>query len=383
MLSQQHLAELLRFDSGASPVVSTYLTALHSTTEADAPTRLKALVKRVREAADDESLDRDARMALRDDAAALERLEQTIVKPAAPAIAAFSCAGKGFFQVIELPRRVADRVVIDADPYVRPLLAILDEFHRYCSVVIDRRHGRIFEFYMNELRECVESIDEGVRKKSVGGRFGYDEHNTRNHAREVVHRHFREVARIVFEQFRANSFEVLFVGGPKDAVDEFIPHLHPWVRERLHGTFTIDLNGLNPARVREECEALADAYERAEERKLVEEITNAAASPGGRGALGLERVLDAANMAAVDTLAIHGDATHPGLRCGSCGWLGLDANACPMCDATLERLGDVIDALVDDVVAEGGRVEHVYATTPLEAHTVGALLRFPLPTAGD
>ena len=100
------------------------------------------------------------------------------------------------------------------------------------------------------------------------------------------------------------------------------------------------------------------------------------------------------------------DAIHPGygflsenahfaevLRECKLGWIGpLPETIRAMGDkATARRLmaeagvptvpgtPDVIDDMATRVLDAGGRVEHVYADTPLRDHAVAALLRFPVP----
>ena len=48
-------------------------------------------------------------------------------------MAFFSCSGRGLFEEVELPRPIRDRNVIVETAWVRPLPAVLDEYHR-CRV---------------------------------------------------------------------------------------------------------------------------------------------------------------------------------------------------------------------------------------------------------
>jgi peptide chain release factor subunit 1 len=85
-------------------------------------------------------------------------LTQEGLKPGA--IAIFSCSGKGFYQKIELPRRVRDRMVVDATPWVRPMRAVLDEYHRACVLILDKETARTWELYQGEINETSEILDE-------------------------------------------------------------------------------------------------------------------------------------------------------------------------------------------------------------------------------
>ena len=69
-------------------------------------------------------------------------------------IGIFACQHAALYEEIVVPRRVRDRAVVDATPYLRPLFAVLDESHRYCVVVVDREQAWIYEFYMGELEDA-------------------------------------------------------------------------------------------------------------------------------------------------------------------------------------------------------------------------------------
>ncbi len=382
MITQTTIDTLLRFESQDLPVVSIYLDTHpgESGQAAEIERQLKKVLKPVRELSQSDELSHDAKMSLRADVDKLSALSSRRLSSMPRGLAAFSCAQWDFFEVVSLPRRVISRSVVDSTPFVRPLLAILDEYHRFCTLVVDRKQAFLYEFYMGELLEHDAQISEGIRKKNFAGWYGLAEHRTRNHANEVAHRHYRAVASMVFEKFKSHQFDLLFIGGHDETNQEFIPFLHAYVRERLAGTFTIDTHSLTTAKVQEACRQLEAEYERRQENQLVDRLIEASVREQA-GVLGLERTLAAANAAAIDLLLVQDEITVPGSICQKCRWLGLKAGECPVCQAATSEVPDVIDELVQDVIDEGGQVEHVYVETPLKEHLVGALTRFPVPAA--
>ena len=149
------------------------------------------------------------------------------------------------------------------------------------------------------------------------------------------------------------------------------------LRERLAGTFNLDASTATPTDVRREAQSIMDCYERDEERRLVTEIVEAVAERR-QAALGLDDCLWAGTLAAIDRLAVQGDASMPGVVCDRSGWLALSGETCPLCGEPTRPRGDVIEHLVEAVIDDGGSVEHVTADTDLRTHVAGALLRFPL-----
>ena len=71
----------------------------------------------------------------------------------AGSVALFSCSGRGFFEEVPLTRAVRERVLVDETAWVRPMLAVLDEYHRCCVIVVDRKTARTWELYQDEMRE--------------------------------------------------------------------------------------------------------------------------------------------------------------------------------------------------------------------------------------
>jgi peptide chain release factor subunit 1 len=86
----------------------------------------------------------------------------------------------------------------------------------------------------------------------------------------------------------------------------------------------------------------------------------------------------AANEHAIQLLLVHDDEQVPGRTCDNCGWLGLEGEECPVCGERTHKSPDVIDEMAALVIDTSGRVEHVYADTPLSQHAVAAFLRFPV-----
>ena len=134
-------------------MVSVYL-ALHPGPDARRALRTKAdsLLHRIRSLASDGSLDHDARMSLRADIERIERISRTEM-PGRGTLAIFACSGAGVLELVRLPRPVGDRIMVDATPWIGPMLAVLDQYRRGCAVVVDRESAHVWELYLGELRD--------------------------------------------------------------------------------------------------------------------------------------------------------------------------------------------------------------------------------------
>jgi peptide chain release factor subunit 1 len=378
MITAETIDRVTRFEGGKLPVVSAYLG--HDANPQDRrslPTRASSLLHEIRPMTNDHSIDRETRFSLRGDLELIEA-ELSQERPMPGAVAIFSCSGNGFFEEIELPRRVRDRVVVDATPWVRPMLAVLDEYHRACVLILDKEMARTWELHQDEINETSEVLDKSLRKPDYAGWHGFEEYNIRNKDEELTKKHFRKVATVLDDFYRAGRFEHLVVGGHDHEVpvfQEFLPHR---LRASVAGTFTIDPHTATIADIRASASQVLDQYERNEERKWVAAVLEKQAA-GGNAAVGLEHCLWAGSVAAIQRLLVQEDATAAGVVCDESGWLAESGDTCIICGQPTRKTDDVIDELAQAVIDTAGTVEHVLADTPLRDHIAAADLRFPLP----
>jgi peptide chain release factor subunit 1 len=378
MITAETIERVTRFDGGKLPVTSVYLglrkdrRALRSLS-----TQASSLLHQIRPTAKDQSLDREVRLSVRGD---IERIEAEAAperQPFGRALAIFSCSGQEFYEEIELPRSVRDRVVVDATPWVRPMLTVLDEYHRTCVLVVDKESARTWELYAGEISE-TSSLSSALRTPQYAGWHGLEEYRVRNKAEEMAKRHFRRVATVLDDFFRAGRFELLAVGGHDFEVSTFVEFLPRNLREAIAGTFSIDLDTATTHDIRVSAEAIVERYETEEERGWVTDVYEKLAV-GGNAVVGLEGCLWAGSVAAIQQLLVQEGATAAGVVCDESGWLAESGGTCGICGRPTRRTGDVIDELAEAVIDTGGTVEHVAADTPLTEDITAARLRFPLP----
>jgi peptide subunit release factor 1 (eRF1) len=371
---------LLHFSREDAPVLSVYLGVPADPGELrGVESGLHSILKPARELAASQDLAHDQRESLRHDLDRVLDVAGRARELQGHGVAVFACNQADLYEEIVLPRRVRDRAVVDVTPYLRPLLAVLDESRRYCVVVVDREQAWIYEFHMGELEDASRVRGRALRKPDyAGGWQGYKEHTVHDKAQQLARQHYRDTAGRVDEMMRRTGAELLVVGGHEETVAEFRHFLPHQLQPRIAGTFVVDPGTMSPGQVRERADEVVNAYERDEEKQLVDETLERMAA-GGLGAAGLEWCLMATNEHAVQLLLVHDDEQAPGQACDNCGWLGLEGEECPVCGQRTRKAADVIDEMSATVVDTSGRVEHVYADTPLAQLVVAAFLRFPVP----
>jgi len=377
MITKDTVDRLIRFDSGGLPVLSMYVAVGFDEFEA-VRTRVNSLVTQARPLIEDPSLGRREQLSLRRDIERIEGIPE-IGRGTIGAVAVFTCGEGGLFETMLLPRKVRDQVVVDRTPYVRPLLAVLDEYHRCCVLVVDKESARAWELYQREMREIGEVRGSVLRKPDYGGWAGFAEYTVRNKADDLAKRHYRQSVSLLDRLFRAEHYDLLVVGGRQDEVTVFLDFLPRGLRAKVAGVFNVDTGKVATFEdIRESAERIVADYEREEEHRLVREVFERAAT-GGNVAIGIDDCLWGGSVAAIRTLLVQDGAEVPGVVCDESGWLGRSGQSCPLCGGPTRQVPDVLEELVEAVIGESGSVEHVAVDTELKDHTVAAALRFPLP----
>jgi hypothetical protein len=378
MITYETVERLRQFDGEGIPVTSAYVGVRGGPgTQQDLQTQLSSLFHEIRHLPDDASLGHDVRMSIRED---MGRIEAAAAERRWPpgGVAFFSCSARGLLEVVTLPRAVRDRIVVDATAWIRPLIAILEEEHRTCVLVIDKASASMWRLYQRELSEETGLRDAVLRKPNYAGWYGWEEYRVSNRSDELIKRHFRRVSELIEDEFRLHRYDILVIGGHEEAVSQFVGFLPNHLLDRLAGTFSVDPRSATPADIRDSAARLVEAYQQQQEQALVAQVLGDAAA-GRLASVGLKSCLWAGYSGAVKRLLIHDDVAGAGVVCGACGWLGTSGETCPVCQSTTRATPDVVDELAGTVIDEGGTVTHVSADTELKEHQLAASLRFPLP----
>jgi hypothetical protein len=396
----QALNRLIHVRPDGRPVVSLYaVVPVDPKDQQGLRSRVNGLLDQLDPLTEDENLEREARLSIREDIVGLRRaaLEEHW-RPHGMAV--FASSARDLFEEVQLPRQPRDRVLVDATPWVRPIAAVLDKVYRACVVTLDRGQAVLWDYQIDRL-EPIEEIQDPVLRDAdhTGGRWGGREDTTHHKVQELAERHFRRVSdrldHLFFPELdhevqyqvtvegtseavpADQRYDVLVVAAHGDRVSGFLDELPDRLREKLAGTFTdpsVDDRGVLKAEVTE----LLDRWERDRERQQVEHVLELEAM-GGLGVTGLHRCLWAASSKAIGTLLLREADEAAGVVCDVCGWLGERGETCPISGDLLRHVPDVVDQLLQSVLRDSGEVLTLEEGVALEGRTPAARLRFPLP----
>ena len=273
-----------------------------------------------------EELPRAHRLAVPDDLAEVQAFLEGYQPAGARALVIFK-SGDQLNRVMPLPARVADSLTIDADPYIEPLEAIMEEQRRLLVVDLSKEKTS-FSLYELGFEEHLHAITSYVPRSEVELSR---EDEVQRHRLTHLQWHFKASAQAAERLFRERRCELLALVGEERLVKEFEDYLAKPLRDRLLAELQLSPED-GPNQRRDALEA-ALAKQRAQEHD--------------RLAAGLEKVLDAANLFLMRRLVIDSELARPGYVCREHHFLALAEGSCPFDGQALVPAENVIDELVE------------------------------------
>ena len=293
--------------------------------------------------------------------------------------AIFASSKNNFWREFDLPPRFSEtRLFVNKHFHLRPLTAIADVLPRLLILLLDRTRARFFELWMDEIHELEQQrmSNEITRRGRSDGFGGYEAGHAERHVGNEALHFYKEVAERM-KDLHESGYERFLVGCRDENWSEIEPHLHPYIKQRFVGRLSIDPATGDLGHIREEAERLYHEYRMNRRAGLVREVVGQE-KRGGRGAVGLKKVLDALEQGEIQTLLISRTFAAAASECPNCAHMDANvAKTCSACGRETTELDDVSDRLLARAVQNGIEVIHMHED-PEFASTggVAALLRF-------
>ncbi len=379
MITSKQVSELLEFKSTEFPVVSFYVdTDLRKTTIEKIRIVAKDLIKSRKEEIAKSNLGHDQKEALKKDfEKILQYINGLIVQGNQRGLAIFSSRGGHFWQIFQLPQKPKNAIIVDPDPYLRPLLAILNQYHRFGFVVVDRRQAQVFEYYMGDIMDISELFSADVPGKvRVAGWYGLEEKRIMRHIDHHAHEHFKRVANFLFQLQSMRHFDHFIIGAQSEYLPEFERHLHSYVADRIVERIDTTPHAWDVNKIKSVIQETENRLNTQRYNQMIQDLISESAK-GNLAVTGLKAVLKAANTGNIRTLLIEEDVVLPGRECFSCGYLSVNEEVCPVCGSKTEAMDDLYDEIVENTVNYNGNFYQIPKGTELAKHQgIGAFLRF-------
>ncbi len=375
---ETRLQELARFEEDGSPVVSLYLDTLWDSAAKREGARLfvkdklrQALALHGKGHPWHESLAADAERIRR----RVEELVSPVGDPPGRGLALFASHARDLWLEIPAPRPFVNQLVVRTVPHVFQLARLVDDYQSAILCQVDSRSARILEFVFGGL-----AGEEKIDHPDVPGRHhqgGWSQMRYQRHVDWHREKHVREVADVFVRLADADPEARLFLSGPPEPLAFLKAALPKRILEREPMELGLELEAEIPAVMRAVLAGIEEK-EREEEARHVRETLEEALG-GGLAAAGPAEVAEAADHGAVSLLLVLDGASVTGWRCPRCSWLGAGAppERCPACGAGEPVSCDLVERLVEKVLASGGDLDVIHESEALaEAGGLAARLRF-------
>lgn len=300
---------------------------------------------------------------------------QNLAGHAAAGLALFSCSGRKMWEALSLPHGPRNRLLFDQNPYLRPLIAILEKYRRLCVLLAGRRESRWYEVFMEEIAPLQELKSDVPGRVKVGGFEGTQAKRIERHIEAHVLDHFKKSAQTTFDLFKKSRFDALVIGCEDESYADLEALLHTYLKERLAGRLKAKPDD-PPAAVLKEALRFEEACEQKREEETVQGLV-AELERGGRACSGLKDTLRHINQGDVQAIVVSHNFSREGRLCPGCRFLYAEEKVCPVCEKPTAAVVDVVDEAIEAAVAKNAQVKHVTPPTKLDHYgKIGALLRY-------
>jgi peptide chain release factor subunit 1 len=322
---------------------------------------------RIEEAAE---LEHDERTALRAD---VERVREVLSGDVAGngtrAVAVYACEPASLLEVVSLRRPTESRVVLDRTPFVKPLVRH-GAAERWCLLLATRRLTRLFVGDDDELEE-TDRIEDDVHRRHDQG--GWSQANYQRSVDKEVSDHIAHTADVAFELYQRSGFDRLLIGAPDELVADLEARLHPYLRERLAGRITCEIEYSTVEQVRTCATERIAEHRRRCEREALNRLAEGVGR-GNRGAAGIAAVLDALNQGRVEILLVTPGLSGAGLSDPRTGMLYARPEDAP---GPVEPVEDVVERAIEKALEQSAEVLGIRDHDDLgPLGGIGAVLRY-------
>jgi peptide subunit release factor 1 (eRF1) len=298
---------------------------------------LKNEVKRI-----DEVLSGNAAaiQAFRRNIAAIEAVLSSRRPVAARGMAIFAASERNLLQVYALASVVPNRLVVDEQPYLLPLLELLHRQRRYLVVHTDTHRGRLYTAVPGAVH-LIEEIEEPVpkRHRAAGELWGKQQATIARHRKDHIAHYIKRLAQEIERAWPEERYDGIVLLGEHDLLMELRTHLPEEVRSRIAGEAPHAWAG-RQVPLLEKIDSIHAQALREQERQLFDDIKRRLME-GHYIATGPQAVIDAIDndrIGYAGCVVMESDPGEVGSRCRACHKLFAQAiDECPSCHATCEK----------------------------------------------
>jgi peptide chain release factor subunit 1 len=376
MISREVLSELIAFNPEQYLTTTLYLT-IEKTPQLSHSIELKDLIKMRKRELETQKWSQEVKKSIEND---LKQIQDFVTlkfsRDGVKTLAIFSCSALKFWKVVTLLIPIQSQLIIQPQPFHRPLSAAIDQHKRFLFILIERAKARLFQICASEILEHSDILDDVPSKVKEGGFGGYDERRIERHIEDHVRRHFKHVAETADHFFKKYVTDYVILAGSETNTSEFrqyLPNtLAPKIVAAIHEEMTASTKD-----ILEKTMQIEKEMRQKEESHLLNQLFTEVNS-GGLGIVGLDSTLRALQRGQVNQLLVQEGFEREGYQCVSCMSLHTKNGSCDFCGANTDSVPDIVAEAVQDAMKKGCQVKYIsLAGSQLAAAgNIGAVLRF-------
>lgn len=365
-----HIRQLATRKESSGPFLSLYIdTNRHDEAQKDRiRVFLKNEVQKLREELGGNGHSADLERGIRQ----IEHFFEADLEPSTRGVVIFAAPDENLFVPIQLPVAVEPELAIGTRPKLRQLAKLREQDRPVAIVLVDAKNARLLTSVFGRMVSEVDIENDDVPRRHEQG--GFAQLNMQRHVQDHIDRHHKEVADYLGRIVDHGEWSVI-ISGQERNVANFREFLSKRVNDMVIGILHLDIRASHDE-VSQAASTLLETQRLAKLQERLAEVETAA-KKHGRGALGFQQTIEAANGKKLQTLFVSGGASARGWCCLSCGTIGeaIPLGRCTVCGGSIDTV-DLVEALI--VAAQNEDADVTYVDSPILARHEGvaAALRF-------
>ncbi|HEX6134991.1 MAG TPA: hypothetical protein VFZ24_13575 [Longimicrobiales bacterium] len=310
--------------------------------------------------------------------AVLARVEHWIedgFDPTNKGIAIYAEVGGDWFEALQFPAPVRNRLELLEHPVIGPLTEVVSAHPRCGMIVVDREHLRLLSLQMG-----VPGADLSIEPEVIDAPHdvqagGYSHKGYQKRKAEETRHFFRQFCDHVvrFDQRVRPDIYVLY--GTTENARHFREFLPKAITDRIVHTAHAAIGASSTDIVRQTQVVLDQLTQRSEAAAL--NLVQDRVRQSHFATTGLDDTLVQLQEGKVERLVMARDLDTPGVQCTQCGfYLARRDGACPYCGGSLRDGIDLVESMIRMAATQDVTVDFLPRDTMRDLNGVAALLKF-------
>jgi hypothetical protein len=220
-----------------------------------------------------------------------------------------SNSGAGAFEAVTFGMSIPTTTNLGPIPYLKEFTRLVEDNPTYAVLVLDQDQADLSIVSADVLSDSLSVTGSKYPRHQKSG--GLNQQRYQNRANERVDAFIKTVADEVQKTLEQTGVRRLVIGSDEVNGSLFQQAAHDTLKEKIVGTFRIDISAANFDKILELAGPIATEYERTRESEAVDAVSDAVGS-GNKGAAGSIDILKALEQGQVYRLVMSGDYSETG-----------------------------------------------------------------------